>query len=97
MGAYDWQKSDIKDLVDVGGGLGHLVSSIVKSTTSTTGYVYELAATIANTAAYSAKQLGVEDRVHYVPGDFFTGKDLPSVDAYIMKHVLHDWNDEDVT
>jgi hypothetical protein len=35
----------------------------------------------------------MEDRVRYVAGDMFAS--VPAADAYIMKHVLHDWNDEE--
>jgi cyclopropane fatty-acyl-phospholipid synthase-like methyltransferase len=35
---------------------------------------------------------GVSERVEKVSGDFF--KEVPSADAYIMKHIIHDWDDE---
>ena len=74
-----------------------MVSAIVKNTTKISGYVYELAETLKDPSKYSAPELNVSDRVNYIPGDMFTGKDMPSADAYIMKHVLHDWDDESVS
>jgi len=37
--------------------------------------------------------VGVEDRCLYVKGDMF--REVPSADAYIMKMILHDWNDDE--
>jgi hypothetical protein len=37
--------------------------------------------------------LGVRGRVETASGDFFTGVP-PGGDAYIMKHIIHDWTDE---
>jgi hypothetical protein len=39
-----------------------------------------------------ATKLGLEDRCTYVAGDMF--KEVPSADAYCLKMILHDWNDE---
>ncbi len=38
---------------------------------------------------------GVQDRVKLVPGNFFTGDGITAADVYMMKHILHDWNDEE--
>jgi ubiquinone/menaquinone biosynthesis C-methylase UbiE len=96
LDAYNWAESAINTLVDVGGGLGYLVSEIVKRAPPITAYVYDLASTLNDPKIFAAAKSGVSDRVKYVPGDMFTGKDLPASDAYIMKHILHDWNDEEV-
>jgi O-methyltransferase domain len=38
-----------------------------------------------------ADKLGVSDRCTYVPGDMF--REVPPADAYMVKRILHDWND----
>lgn len=40
---------------------------------------------------YVGVKLGVGDRCTYVPGDMFQA--VPPADAYLVKRVLHDWND----
>jgi hypothetical protein len=35
--------------------------------------------------------LGVDDRLTFVPGSFFT-QDLPKADVVLMGHILHDWD-----
>jgi hypothetical protein len=41
-------------------------------------------------------KLNVGDRVKLVAGDLFSGEGIESHDAYMMKHILHDWNDDEV-
>ena len=48
---------------------------------------------VENRPALWAEKLGVGDRCQYVAGDMFV--DVPPADAYLMKMVLHDWNDEE--
>jgi hypothetical protein len=43
--------------------------------------------------ALLAHKLGVSDRCSYVSGDMF--KQVPPADAYIMKMIIHDWNDDE--
>jgi O-methyltransferase domain len=38
-----------------------------------------------------ADTMGVADRCTYMPGDMF--HEVPRADAYLMKRILHDWND----
>ncbi len=40
-----------------------------------------------------ADKIGVDDRCQYISGDMFTR--VPSADLYMMKMILHDWNDEE--
>jgi hypothetical protein len=37
--------------------------------------------------------MGLDDRCMYIEGDMF--REIPSVDVFIMKMILHDWNDEE--
>lgn len=43
-------------------------------------------------AVESAARHGLSDRVTTVAGDFFTS--VPAADLYLVKHILHDWDDE---
>ena len=87
--AYDF--SGIGVLVDVAGGHGMLLSSILQRYPSMRGILFDAPHVIAG--ANAPESLGVGDRVEKVAGDFFQAVP-PGGDAYIMKHIIHDWNDE---
>jgi O-methyltransferase domain len=55
------------------------------------GSVLELKTLIKNESLLWSNKLGVQDRCTYVEGDMFT--EVPSADAYVMKMILHDWDD----
>lgn len=82
-GAYDF--SDVKHLVDVGGSHGILVSGIVGKFPNVRGTVFDLPHVIDEAKARLGK--GIET----VAGSFFEA--LPKADAYIMKSIIHDWDD----
>lgn len=88
--AYDF--TGIKKLVDVGGGHGLLLASILEKYPRMTGVVFD-APTVIEGAKDLIKARGVEGRCQTVGGDFFTSVP-PGGDAYIMKHIIHDWEDE---
>lgn len=78
-------------LVDVAGGHGMLLASILRQYPAMRGVLLDVEHVIAGAKAPEA--LGVADRVRKVTGDFFT--EVPrGGDAYIMKHIIHDWDDE---
>jgi hypothetical protein len=89
----DCDFSSITHLCDVGGGHGHLVCSFLAKYPHLKGTVFELPSTIENNAVLWAGKFNVSDRCAYVPGDMFTT--VPTADAYMMKMILHDWNDEE--
>ena len=87
--AYDF--SGIGVLVDVAGGHGMLLSTILRQYPSMRGILFDAPHVIAGATA--PDELGVADRCEKVAGDFF--KSVPAGgDAYLMKHIIHDWNDE---
>ena len=53
----------------------------------------DLPSVLADTSLLWAAKLGVEDRCTYVPGDMFQA--VPPADAYMIKRVIHDWNDQE--
>ncbi|MCI0344385.1 MAG: acetylserotonin O-methyltransferase, partial [Chloroflexi bacterium] len=85
--------SEVASVCDVGGGHGHLLASLLAGRPNLRGTVYELPATIAARELLWADRLGVGDRCRYVAGDMFA--EVPAADAYLMKHILHDWNDDE--
>lgn len=90
LNTYDF--SGASKLVDVGGGHGLLLASILKKYPHLKGILYEVPA-IAEGARELIASYGVADRCESVSGDFF--QSVPAGgDAYLLKHILHDWNDE---
>ncbi len=90
--AYDF--SSTKKLVDVGGGHGGLISAILAKTAGLRGIVYDRPEVVENARKDSgARASGIGERLEFVAGSFFDS--VPSgADAYIMKYILHDWEDE---
>lgn len=82
-------------IADIGGGEGHLLAEILGRHPGTTGLLMERPAALEG-AATVFKERNLADRVSLVTGDFFA--EVPAgCDAYVLKHVLHDWNDRDAT
>ncbi len=80
-------------IVDVGGGNGTLIAAILQAAPGARGAVFDLPAGIAEASQILAAA-GVDDRCEIVPGDFFSDKLPERADAYILKNVIHDWDDE---
>jgi hypothetical protein len=89
--SYDF--SEIQSLCDIGGGHGHLICNILREHPRLKGMVLELESTIKNKELLWAEKMGLADRCNYLAGNMF--REVPSSDAYIMKMILHDWNDEE--
>jgi hypothetical protein len=85
--AYDF--SGIGKLADVGGGHGILLASILREYPAMRGVLFDLPEVLAGAGEELA---GVEDRVERQAGSFF--ETMPEgCDAFIMKHIIHDWDD----
>src|SRR5215207_1269111 len=88
--AYDF--SGVEKVVDVAGGHGRLLTGILRSSPKTRGVLFDLPHVIKGAHSVLEKQ-GVNGRVELVTGDFF--ESVPEgADAYVMKHIIHDWDDE---
>jgi hypothetical protein len=88
--AYDF--SVFGKLMDVGGGNGSLLIGILKANPALGGAVFDLPDVIER-ARENAAMAEVADRCELVAGSFFDS--VPKgADAYLLKHVIHDWNDE---
>ena len=79
-------------LMDVGGGDGTLIAEALRAHPGLEGVVFDLPGGLADAAA-TLEAAGVGERCALVTGDFFDA--VPEgADAYLLKQVLHDWDDE---
>lgn len=84
--------SGMRLIVDVGGGYGELLSSILSEHPPLRGILFDLAHATA-TATSRLAAAGVADRCTLVTGSFFYA--VPDgADGYLLKSVLHDWDDD---
>jgi hypothetical protein len=89
LDTYDF--SDAGVLVDIAGGHGRVLLSILEKHPQVSGVLFDLDHVIAG-ARPKIAAAGLEDRCRTESGDFF--KTVPEGDTYVMKHIIHDWDDE---
>ena len=90
MTKYDF--SGFKKVVDIGGGHGGLITSILKKNSQVRGVLFD-APQVIEGARPKIEAAGLADRCETVSGDFF--KSVPTGgDAYVMKWIIHDWDDQ---
>ncbi|GLE52203.1 methyltransferase [Mycobacterium montefiorense] len=80
-----------KYALDIGGANGIFVSELVEQNPQLTGAVFDLAHVIPG-AVEEAKRRGLGQQVSGIAGDFF--ESVPSADMYLLKFILHDWDDQ---
>ena len=90
LDAFDF--GDIRVLIDVAGGHGRVLTSILQRYPAMRGVLFDLDHVIAGAGPLIAES-GVGDRCTTVSGDFFASVPAGG-DAYIMKHIIHDWDDD---
>ncbi len=89
LAVYDFSR--FARLVDVGGGHGALLHGILSANPELQGVLYDLPAVIAD--AHKLRMGSIVGRCEVLGGNFFEA--VPAgADAYILKRVIHDWNDE---
>lgn len=87
--AYDFSK--VSKVADIAGGHGMLLSGVLKSYPKVSGVLFDLSPVIAG-SSFLLQEEGVSDRVELESGDFFNS--IPAgADIYLMKHIIHDWDD----
>jgi precorrin-6B methylase 2 len=90
IGEYDF--AGVKTVVDVGGGNGALLAAVLRAHPHMRGVVFDLPQGLAG-ARESLEAAGVWTRVELVEGSFFEA--IPSGgDLYLLKSIVHDWDDE---
>lgn len=90
VAAYDF--SQFKRIVDVGGGHGMLLSAIIAAHPSVQGTLFDLQEGIE---AAKRGAGGPLPGVTFVAGDVFTTPVPEGADAYLFRHLLHDYDDDD--
>ena len=90
LALYDF--SSFGTVVDIGGGHGGLITSILKANPKLKGILFD-APQVIEGARPRIEAAGIAERCQTVAGDFF--KSVPAGgDAYVMKWIIHDWDDE---
>jgi hypothetical protein len=90
VAAYDF--SPIRTAVDVGGGQGALIGTILRSNPHMTGTIFDLPSVVVK-ARERLVTAGIENRCQAIAGSFF--ESVPEgAEAYLLKNVLHDWDDD---
>ncbi len=88
--AYDF--SGAKTVVDVGGATGNMLAAILSHHAAPRGVLFDRPHVVRDAPAL-LKARGVEERVTIEPGDFF--ERVPAGgDAYLLSHIIHDWNED---
>lgn len=90
LDAYDF--SGIGTLADIGGGGGSLLAVTLQRHPTLQGILFDLGHVIGR-AKENMAAAGVVDRCRLIEGSFFDS--IPAgADAYLMRHIIHDWTDE---
>ena len=88
--AYDF--SAFKTIVDVGGATGNMLATLLARHSGPRGILFDRPHVVQD-APVLLDARGVSNRVTIEPGNFF--ESVPAgADAYILSHIIHDWNDD---
>ncbi len=93
VAAYDFSR--FGTIVDAGGSTGPLLAAILVANPSVRGILFDLPHVVSG-AAPILDEAGVADRCTTVGGSFFESVP-PGGDAYILKYIIHDWDDARAT
>lgn len=86
LAEYDF--GAFQNIIDVGGGFGSFVLAIKKKHPAINGIVMDLAECVGK-----AEKLAQSKELTFIAGDFFQSVPRDG-DLYILRHIIHDWNDE---
>jgi hypothetical protein len=88
--AYDF--SAFGTIADIGGSTGNLLATILRHHPAPRGILYDLPHVVRDAPAF-IRQRGLSERLRIEPGSFFDR--VPAgADAYILSHIIHDWNEQ---
>lgn len=90
VGAYDF--SPAQTVADIGGGQGMLLGAVLRANPTLRGILFDEAHVVAMAEPVLAAA-GIADRCACVAGDFFAVLP-PGADIYMLRHIIHDWDDE---
>ena len=91
LDAYDF--CEFQNVADVGGGNGHSLVAILKRHPAINGILFDLPA-VAKRTEKIISDMSLSKRCNILGGDFFSSvpKDC---DVYLLRHIIHDWQDEE--
>ena len=90
LDAYDFAGTRV--LADIGGGNGSLISAVLARYPSITGILFDLGHVVGR-AKENLQAAGLGGRCNVIEGSFF--ETIPGgADAYLFRHIIHDWTDE---
>jgi SAM-dependent methyltransferase len=87
--AIDWSRHEL--VIDLGGARGNVLADVLAANPHLRAGVFDLPP-VEPLFTEHVTRLGLADRITFAPGDFFAD-DLPSADAFVYGHVLHDWDE----
>jgi SAM-dependent methyltransferase len=83
--------SATKKVIDVGGGFGHLIIALLQKYLYLRGVVLDLSQVIQIAMEHPLIPASIASRLDFIAGDMFDS--VPRADVYILKHIIHDWDD----
>ena len=86
--------ADFRQMVDLGGGTGHLAIAACEKYPALRAVVFDLPQVI-ETASKHAAESDAANRVSVLAGDFFRDE-LPDADLFALGRILHDWPEEKI-
>lgn len=93
---YPWHEIGDKTVMDIGGGSGALLASLLRANPGMSGALFDRPAVIDHIIPFFTKGGQFEDLESRVPrGNLISGnflEELPKYEAYTMKWCLHDWD-----
>jgi hypothetical protein len=90
--AKEIDTTGIRCVVDVGGANGSLLHYLQQANPQLRGIVFDRPNMVGHARA-EIKRTGFPDRTDAVGGDFF--ESVPAANLYLLKFILHDWNDDE--
>ncbi len=90
LDAYDF--AGIGTLADIGGGNGEVIASVLKRYPAMRGVLFDRPAVVQRAGA-NLEAAGLSGRCAVTAGDFFASVP-PGADAYLLRHIVHDWDDD---
>jgi hypothetical protein len=82
----------VKRVADIGGGFGHLVIALLEKYQDLKGVLVDVPELIPLAKARNPPPFPIAARLEYCGGNMF--ESVPAADAYVLKHIIHDWDDE---
>ncbi|MEK7793237.1 MAG: methyltransferase, partial [Candidatus Hydrogenedentota bacterium] len=86
---YDFSR--FESVADIAGGFGHLAIALLQKYPNLRAIVMDMPKLMPIAKGHLPNDSSVTSRIEFIGGDMF--EDVPSAQVYIMKHIIHDWDD----